>query len=138
MGCGNNQVKVDSQFYYYPDKNVYYDSGKKYFLYSLDGAKTWVKFNSTNSGQPVALGGKVLIYTSDPKVYNENEKHRKLYAGRLYAINTSDTVTSIASPEVMERNKVVKKRKPEVKRQVTDKPKSGIGKFIDKIFRKKK
>jgi hypothetical protein len=138
LACSNNKVKDDLQFYYYPEKNVYYESAKRTFFYSLDGTRSWAKYKSASSTEPGTLGDKVLIHSLDSNVYNENEKHRKLYAGRLYAINMSNTVTAITSAEVVERNIAVSKRKLEVKKRVANKPKSGIGKFINKIFGKKK
>ena len=136
--CKDEQPKVDLQFNYYPEKNVYYDSLKKDFWYTLDGAKTWNKFTDPAISDPSNLGRKVIIHATDSQVYKENENHRKLHAGKLFAIRNGDTATSIVSngPEVVERVGIQKKRVVTNRRAAATKPKNGIGKFINKIFGK--
>ncbi|MCW3108261.1 MAG: hypothetical protein JWQ09_2767 [Segetibacter sp.] len=138
IGCNSEKHKGELQFYYYPDKNVYYDPVKKDFWYSLNGTKSWSKFTNANNVEPATLGEKVVIYSSKADVYRDNENHRKLYAGRLYSISTGDTGIASIGPEVGER-KVVQKRRPiATKKRVSNKPKNSIGKFFDKILGKSK
>lgn len=137
-GCNSNKRSGELQFYYYPNKNVYYDPVKKEFLYSLNGSKSWSTFTDSNNTAPQTLGEKVVIYSTKPQVYRDNENHRKLYAGRLYAINIADTGVVAIGPEASDR-KVAQKRRPmETKRRIGNKPKNSFGKFIDKIFGKGK
>lgn len=130
--------KGELQFYYYPGKNVYYDPSGNYFLYSLNGAMNWKRLNNLSESEPNILGEKIVIYTSDPEIYKENNSHRKLYNGILYAINTNDPST-FNGAEVIEQKKVISKKKATtVQTDEIKKPKSGIGKFLHKIFGKKK
>lgn len=133
--CKNEQPKYDLEFYYYPEKNVYYDPAKKDFWYSLNGAKSWSSFKNNKNTEPTHLGQRVVIRSEKAEVFKDNENHRKIYAGRLYLIN-SDTANTAVVPEVSER-KVIQKRSTQAgKRRTTAKPKNNIGKFIDKIFGK--
>lgn len=134
--CSSDKEKVEQLFYYYPDKNVYYDSLNKDFWFSLDGAKSWNRFTDSTGSEPKTLGSKIAIYSQESEVYKNNESHRKLYAGRLYTISGGDTSTLAVGPEVAERKveegKVTPRRKP------ARKYKKGIGKFLDNIFGKNK
>ncbi len=80
LSCRNNkqdEKKDDYEFYYYPEKNVYYDVEKKNFFYSLDGGKTWDSTINPSGNDPGTLGKKVII-RSLGEVYNDNETHRNL------------------------------------------------------------
>lgn len=138
FGCQQHESKINYQFYYYPEKNVYYDPIKKNFLYTLNGAKTWNVFTNPNTTEPTYLGKKVVINTADTVIYHENEGHRKLYAGKLFAITNDDSTVgkAVGSPEAVERAVVTKRKTTVVRKRGTAKPKNSIGKFIDKIFGK--
>jgi hypothetical protein len=136
LACGSNKVKEQHQYYYYPQKNVYFDPLKKEFWYSLNGAKSWNRFSDSNTVEPTTLGAKVLISSTDSEVYKNNESHRKLYAGALLTINVSDTIDASPKPEVADRSVVQKKKATTRKKPVEQKPKKGLGKFINKIFGK--
>lgn len=137
VACNRDSHKGELEFYYYPEKNVYYDPVKKDFWYSVNGTKSWSTFTNSNNSEPATIGKRVVIYSATADVFKDNENHRKLYAGKLYAIGTEDTTTAIVGPEATERNAEVQKRKSTVKRRVYRKSKNSIGKFIDKIFRKR-
>lgn len=136
--CSSDKSKDRFQFYYYPDKNVYYDPLEKQFLYSLNGAKNWVAFADSTDTASVALGKKVLISADKEKVYEDNEKHRKLYDGRLYNVPIGDTATAAVSPEVVERKVTAKRPVTPGKRSTGKKSGNSIGKFLNKIFGKGK
>lgn len=137
LSCRNairEEEKEDYEFYYYPEKNVYYDVEKKSFFYSLDGAKTWDSIMSTSNKEPATLGEKVIIYSPDNHIYKDNPGHRKLYNGNLYDI--PDGLSASAAPEVTER-KITKKSVTGTKQKpAEDKPKRGLKKFLEKIFGK--
>jgi hypothetical protein len=138
IGCKNDQHRGELQFFYYPNKNVYYNPVERYFLYSLDGSKSWSKLDNFNGSEPNTLGKKIVIYTSHSEVYKENNSHRKLYNGTLFAIRTKDS-SRFNGNEVIEQKKVIPGKKVAiVKKDKIEKPKSGIGKFIKKLFGKKK
>lgn len=137
LSCQSNNKQdeeEDYQFYYYPKKNVYYNVGKKNFLYSLDGGKTWDSLINSSDKEPATLGEKIIVYSSGNDVYKDNAAHRKLYNGRSYNIIGADTALATAAPEVTERK--VQKRKTEVKPKEEEKVK-GLKKFLNKIFGKK-
>ena len=145
LACQNNnseEEKENHEFYYYPKKNVYYDVEKKYFLYSLDGAKTWDSLMSFSDIEPATLGEKIIVYSKDNDVYKDNAAHRKSYNGTLYNIAGADTAFASATPEVAER-KVQRKAVAVKHEQNEEKPgreevkqKKGLKKFLDKIFGK--
>jgi hypothetical protein len=136
-GCSDKISKQELEFYYYPKKNVYFDVDKKKYFYSLDGAKTWAGMESTDAKEPATLGEKVVIYSDSAQVYKENATHRKLYAGNLYNIILGDVSTTMTTEEVSERKIIQKRKVVSGKGKVEEKPKKGIGKFIQKIFGKK-
>ncbi len=140
LSCGNNKQEEDKEgyeFYYYPQKNVYYNLEKKTFFYSFNGGKTWDSTISSPGKDPGTLGEKVIIYSDNNDVYKDNLAHRKKYNGRLYNIVNSDIALTPAAPEVTERKVVKKSSTAEVKpKPDEDKPKKGLKKFLNKIFGK--
>jgi hypothetical protein len=138
ISCKENKTKdKEFQFYYYPQKNVYYNPLNRNFLYSLDGGKSWNSFiNNNTDSLPNTLGEKVVIYSADTNILADNQKHRKLYNGVLYEITTDDT-TRIVGAEVSER-KVVVTKKAVAAKSAASKAKKGFAGFIDKIFGKRK
>lgn len=138
----NKKEQETFEFYYYPNKNVYYDLEKKKFFYSLDGAKTWYSLINFSGKEPSNLGEKVMINSPDSSIFKDNENHRRLYAGRLFGINKTDSSSLLGGPEVSER-KVIAKPKTDIAGEETAteveiKAKKGIRKFFDKIFGKHK
>jgi hypothetical protein len=138
LACGADKPKEGHQFYYYPQRNVYYDPVKKEFWYSLNGAKSWNRFSDSTNAEPRTLGAKVLISSADSEVYKNNESHRKLYAGVLLTIDVKDTSVASPGPEAADRKVIQKKKTITRKKHVDQKPKKGLGKLIDKIFGKHK
>lgn len=137
FACNNNSNSDSYRFYYYPDKNVYYDVSNQRFLYSLDGTKTWKSYVGAGTAEVPALGERIEVTSPDSLVYNDNEEHRRLYSGRLIDLGLLTAATAASAPEVSER-KIAVKRKPVAKARGNDKPKKGIGKFLDKLFGKRK
>lgn len=138
LSCKSDPHKGQLQFYYYPEKNLYYDSVKNEFWYSLNGAKNWNAFANTNNNPPASLGPHVVIFTTKADIYKDNESHRKLYGGKLFAIKVVDTslAATTAAPEAAERTVIEKRKVTPTKTRPADKSKNGIGKFIEKIFGK--
>lgn len=139
LSCQNNNNQEDNEkyeFYYYPKKNVYYDLDKKTFFYSLNGGKTWDSSINLSEKEPLTLGEKIIIYSSDYNIYKDNTAHRESYNGKLYNIADTDTASTLAKQEVTER-RLIKKSTTEVKpKEEEDKPKKGLKKLFDKIFGK--
>ncbi|MDB5249384.1 MAG: hypothetical protein JWQ40_3778 [Segetibacter sp.] len=135
VSCKGNSETISNRFYYYPQKNVYYDLGKKNFLYSLDGGKTWKSVENPTGREPGTLGERVVLENTDNQVYNSNEDHRKAYGGILYNISSGDT-SSLNNMSVTERKESQASRTAAGKRGDA-KPKKGIKKLFDRIFGKK-
>lgn len=139
LSCRDMQEeeKEDYEFYYYPQKNVYYDVEKNNFYYSLNGGKTWDSITNTSGNDPGTLGKKVIIRSLVEEVYKDNETHRNLYKGKLYNFIYADTALASAAPEVNERKVIKKGNTTEViPIPEEDKPKKGLKKFLNKIFGK--
>ena len=140
LSCQNNKEneKEDYKFYYYPEKNVYYDVEKKIFLYSINGGKTWDSVINTSGDDPGTLGEKVTIRSPVKEAYKKNETHRNLYKGKLYNIVSLETAVASAAPEVTERKIKTTKSKEVNPFAEEDKVIEGIKKFVNKIFGKHK
>lgn len=139
LACSGKQEeeKEDYEFYYYPQKNVYYDVDKNNFYYSLNGGKTWDSTTNTSGNDPGTLGKKVIIHSLVKQVYKDNETHRNLYKGKLYNFIYADTASASAAPEVTGRKVVKKSNTTEViPIPEEDKTKKGLKKFLNKIFGK--
>jgi hypothetical protein len=136
-GCDRPENSAKHTFYYYPDKNIYYDVSHQRFLYSLDEARTWQTFAPPQNGDTATLGRKIVIAASDSVVYANNEAHRKLYGGSLYKYATENAAISVNTPEVTERKVPVKKTLI-TPAKTEEKQKKGIGKFIANLFGKHK
>jgi len=137
VACNGKEENTGNEYYYYPQKNVYYDVNKQKFYYSVDGSKSWLTFAGTGNTDVSTLGEKVEIYSNDTLIYNDNDNHRRLYAGRLYNLNIANTdLANVAPAAVSERRSIVKKS-PAAKEKKEEKTKKGLGKFLGKIFGKK-
>jgi len=138
VSCKNEKSDDNNEqltFYYFPQKNVYYNVQTNNFLYSLDGAKSWDSIANPTGRLPQTLGEKVVIYAPESTIYIDNNEHRQLYGGHLYNIALADsTIRSAALVEVSERP--VQKKVTAAKTE-TKKPKKGIGKLLNNIFGKK-
>ena len=138
ISCSENNQVAKAEYYYYPQKNVYYDPVKKSFLYSLDGTKSWNSFINSRNAQPAFLGEKIIIKADGENVYTDNSKHRKLYGGELIDISSPPSDTSFTGPEADERQIIPAKKQVAVRKAANTKPKNSIGKFVNKLFGKLK
>lgn len=137
LSCQNSNVTKDKEgyeFYYYPEKNVYYSLEKKNFFYSLDGGKTWDSIVNPSGNDPGTLGEKVVIKSLAEDVYKSNETHRNLYKGKLYNITAGETGVALSAPEVTERKEAEKSKAESKPKAAEEKPKKGLKKFLNKIF----
>lgn len=131
------EEKEKIEFYYYPNKNVYYNVNKKSFLYSLNGGKTWDSVINTAGTEPATLGEKIIVHNNNDQIYKANAAHRKMYNGHLYNIVDRDTVLATAAPEITEHN--IQKKVTDIKPIATEeKQVKGLRKFLNKIFGKHK
>ncbi|MDB5250954.1 MAG: hypothetical protein JWP27_123, partial [Flaviaesturariibacter sp.] len=133
-GCGSRQDHSQGQaFYFYPRANVYFDIEQKEY-YAFDSvASSWRRTATLDKELEQALGRRVLIDTPGVPVYRENARHRLIYSAALYG-----------SPEELQRKfiedslkSVAPKPAPATAEPPPVKRKSGIRRFLDKIFGKK-
>ena len=75
------------KFYYFPETNMYYDTRKGQYIYSMDGGKTWAIMGRTTKEIPQVLGEKVVIKSKSPNVWELNPEHRAQYNGVLTDVN---------------------------------------------------
>jgi hypothetical protein len=71
--AGAQQLK----FYYYPQRNVYYDVTHRHYIYSNNG--TWTTVTALPSGMSVTGTRRVVVYNSGPQVWSQNAVHMKKY-----------------------------------------------------------
>ncbi len=132
LSC-NNSGNQKFEFYYYPERNIYYDLATKEYLYSLDGGTTWDSLNiKTNADVTSTLGTKRIIYSTIPEIWRDNSAHMNQYKG--HAINIMANDTSVSSEDLAAERKL---KKP--KATVTNAIKSSEKKpgFFKRLFGQK-
>ena len=132
--CKSGDQKGKFSYYYFPQKNLYYDIQSRLFFYSLDGGKTWMNTVNKTANEPVILGEKVQLSSNEKLIYKYNDEHRKLYKGILYNFNNDNAAANGGS--ISERKTLASKRGSP--NSGKEKPKKGIGGFFQKLFGKKK
>lgn len=78
---GSISIKAGAQqlkFYYYPERNVYYDITHRHYIYSNNG--TCITVTTLPSGMSVARTRRVIVYNSGPEVWSQNTMHIKKYS----------------------------------------------------------
>ena len=139
IGCSSSNASEDRlKFYYYPDKNVYYDVSRSNYLYSLNGGKSWDSLLLSNSEEAEALGKREVIFNETPDVWRKNAAHLQQYGGTNLAIAGYGMGQELSAEDVVSEKKVVRKAATEVRSNRVKKEKKGLGRFIDNIFGKKK
>ncbi len=137
-GCSNQSGEEKPTYYYFPEKNVYYNVVENTYLYSLDGAKTWHIMPAALTKDTTLLGYKQVLYSDKDSIWLDNDQHRKEYNGKLYSIVDDDTTVTQKGPQVAER-KVVKKSNSQLKRgKKSEEKKRPVKDFFKKLFGKKK
>jgi len=119
------------KYYFYPKANVYFDTVNKDYLFLGGDGVTWTTGKEIPAAMQSMMDKMVLLDTFSQPVWRDNENHRLVYSAVLYASPT-DTV---------EKKKPVAKQTGNQKAQDHGEPKKekkGLGKFLDKLFGKKK
>jgi hypothetical protein len=141
LSCSNNTSNEPAEVvYYYPQKNVYYDSLRSNFYYSLDGAITWdsLEFRGASFGN--VLGPRSAIPRTDDSIWLDNALHRRQYNGVLVNVINKYTI-ALAKADRLNRLKAVVKAETQSPATVEKKEapvEKGLKKLFNKIFRKKK
>lgn len=133
---------IKSDFYYFPEKNVYYDAQDTRYYYSLDDGKTWdsLTVNADNNG--TALGQKVAMKRPDTFAWANNDADIKTYRGnQLNIINPATMMLakkdSISKVKPVVVYKPITEEQPKPAAQEDNAPK-GLKKVLNKLFGKKK
>jgi hypothetical protein len=132
--CNQDENKGKFEFYYYPKVNMYYDVADQHYLYSIDSAKTWMTLADTTTQEIATLGDKQVLYSDTRDIWRQNELHRQQFHGSILNIVPAENEADRVQDDV-------KERKQEVKAPVTkapEKKKTAVGRFLQKIFGKKK
>jgi len=131
LSCESFQQKKEgNEYYYFPDKNLYYDVSRAVYLFSLDSGKTWDSLPGNSESIPPVLGDKQVLYSNTDPVWANNESDRAQYNGQLY------NVVNELSLKHAETDAKVTKAKPSGTQPQKER-KRPIKKFFEKIFGKK-
>lgn len=112
-------------YYFYPKANVYFDSANREYLFLTNDGKIWTAEKQIPAAMQALMDKSVLIETPAQPVWRDNEQHKLIYSAVLYTKPT-DTVEK-KEPPVVKTDTVKKEKK-----------RSGIRRFFDKLFGKKK
>lgn len=117
-------------YYYFPKANVYIDSANSDYIFLGNDGKSWQTAKQIPAAMQALMDKNVFIeYPSQP-VWQDNESHRLVYSALLYA-TPNDTTKKVAPKSTVIR--------PVAKDTVEEKKeRKGLGKFLNKIFGKKK
>lgn len=141
LSCKSNKSQLpEDTFYYFPEKNIYYDINRSNYYYSLDSAKSWdsLAFDGKDFGS--ALGTKIPVSRPDNVPWAKNDSHRRAYKGVLINLVNSQTLL-LAKEDSLRRMPPVAVTKPrplEVKEIAEEAPKKGLKRFFNRLFGKKK
>ncbi|MEO6732541.1 MAG: hypothetical protein ABIN01_15080 [Ferruginibacter sp.] len=139
-GNGDSDSTVAQDvIYYFPEKNIYYDSQRANYYYSLDGTRSWDSLQYKGPAYGAVLGSKVAIERTENNIWANNEFHRQQHNGVLLNIINKQTV-AISKADSISKSKPFEKVKPvtTVKEEADEEPKKGLKKFFNKLFGKKK
>lgn len=136
FACGDNDAKTTTPpamkpnptpvYYFFPKANVYFDSANKDYLFLGNDGTTWITQKQIPAAMQPVMDKSVLVEAPSQPVWKDNANHKLIYSAVLYA-SPADTVEEKAPP-VIKPDTVVKK----------EKKRSGIRRFFDKLFGKKK
>lgn len=136
-GCAGNKAK-QREFYYYPDLNLYFDVAKNNFIYSLDGGAMWDTIDAKSGNIPTSLGDKIVLNSTSDSIWKDNTLHREKYDGYIYNVIDDDSTDTSGATTVTEKEVVKKQPTTSKKEDEKIKERKGLGKLLNKIFRKKK
>ena len=107
-------------YYYYPQWNAYYDVRNKNYIFSIDGGKTWDTIFNSSDNVANTLGEKIVIRSTNPEIWIDNEVHRVRYGG---------------TPNDLVGNFLQREDKKEIKKKNITNDSSQLGKKEDSVVR---
>jgi hypothetical protein len=133
------ETRQGTTFYFYPKSNIYYDVDNAQF-YILSPTEGWQKVDEITEEQNAALGEKVILEKPELPVWKSNEQHKMIYAASLYTSKKEyqkkfyeDSINSLPKKTVVAIKDTAATQEDDVK-----KSKTGVGKFLKRIFSGKK
>lgn len=140
VACNNDKAERTSvsahaalappQYYFFPKANVYFDSANKDYVFLGNDGKTWITQKQIPAVVQALMDKGVYIDSPAQPVWKDNANHKLVYSAALY-MSPADTVEKKApSPAAKPATVDSAVKKPEHK--------SGIRRFFDKLFGKKK
>jgi hypothetical protein len=131
-----NKVKSSGKpVYYYPQSNVYFDTGNAIYTQFTE-EDGWMQSENITEDLKNNLGTKAIIHNPSNPVWANNAEDRMLYSIVLYAGDGNllekyrkDALASLPKKPV---EKIQEPKKED------EKQKGGIRRFFDKLFGKKK
>jgi hypothetical protein len=120
-------------YYYYPRANVYFDSANKVFFFQTGDSAAWQSARQIPAVVQALMDKSAFIQSPSDPVWQDNENHRLVYSASLYA-TPADTVAKKPVTKVVAK----KPEKRPDSTSVLKKERKGLGKFIEKIFSRKK
>ncbi len=133
------ETRQGTTIYFYPKSNFYYDVDNAQF-YILSPDEGWQKVDEITEEQNAALGEKVVLEKPEQPVWKSNEQHKMIYAASLYTSKQEyqkkfyeDSINSLPKKTVAAIKDTAATQEDDVK-----KSKTGVGKFLKRIFSGKK
>lgn len=129
------------EVYYYPKANVYYDVATGQYAFFDEVQKSWKLSKDFSEEQKLSLGEKAVIAHPSLPIWKNNAQDRLVYSVNVYASSNdlkqkfqTDSLNSLPPPKIV----VAPPKEPSQEEKTeTEKPKSGIRKFFDKLFKGK-
>lgn len=140
FSCNSTDSNTEEvNVYYYPEKNIYYDSRQSNYYYSLDGGRSWDSMQYKGSEYGAALGQKVALPGAGKNFWENNVAHRQQYSGVLLNIINNQTIEMFKADSIRRSKPAVLVKPRKVGDKITkEPPKKGLKKFFNKIFGSKK
>jgi hypothetical protein len=138
VSCNSGEEsRPEPVVFYYPEKNIYYDSTSSNYYYSLDSAKTWDSMEYRAPGFGAVLGEEITIARTSDTIWSANALHRRNYNGVLLNIINSRTISLSKADRINKLRAVVKVETQAPVKKEDPPPEKGLKKFFKKIFGKK-
>jgi hypothetical protein len=133
---GKSKPTQGKNIYYYPTANVYYDADNNLYMV-LNETAGWETKDELPQEQITTLGQKVVVENPSLPVWKDNGDHKMIYAANLYTTKDDyrqkfieDSISSLPR----KTNPVAKQQGDSTSMK---KEKSGVGKFLNRLFRGK-
>ena len=131
--------KQGTTILYYPEANIYFDKEKETYIAFADESRRWERVKQLTDQQKQTLGRSVLVNDPTDPVWKQNSDHKVIYSALVYT-SPDEVQRKFVEDSIRDlppKPKPVKKEEP-VEEVKEEKKKSGIARFFQRIFGKKK